>query len=596
MSLKRAKKKKQKQLEQKHNELDVQVETAEETQQEDETGDEAANQDVTTQSPCQESDEKSTEDSTENDEAPKEDDTESEAENDDSTEAPDEQELLEQQEKEEFADMMQAFKIAVESANEKDPDEETLIRLFGESNFESSKEKVIENPEELIDEADKPKSYLGLRILYTASAVLFVGVLLIFGIVSIFDKDKLVSESENRTLAKRPEFSVATLFDGKYTVEFENYYSDNFPGREFFIGVNSKLKDVFTRFSTGENSDVIISVDKTDDDFAGEGVDLGNKPQPEEEQTQVEESTTKPVIQEPVSIKGSLVLSGNRAMEIFTYGEKSADRYAAIVNKTAKAMPEGVKFYSLIAPTAVEFYGTDSYTTGKHSQLDAIKKVYAKMDAGVIKVDAYSAIAPKSDEYIYFRTDLHWTARGAYYAYTSFCKSAGLTAPELSAFPSHEIDGFVGSLYRTSQAEILKKNPDKVECFDLLVEATNTVYNSAAMNGGIQSYIVANKVNGSNKYLAFISGDQPLEKITTNVKNGKKILVIKESFGNAFVPFLCNIYEEVYVVDPRQIDMYLPDFVKNNGIQEVLAINYSFGISNSKYCKELDKLTTKVAK
>ena len=110
------------------------------------------------------------------------------------------------------------------------------------------------------------------------------------------------------------------------------------------------------------------------------------------------------------------------------------------------------------------------------------------------------------------------------------------------------------------------------------------------MNDGVKTYVVAKKVSGDNKYLAFISGDQPLEKITTGVTNGKKILVIKESFGNAFVPFLCNNYQEVYVVDPRKIDMNLPEFIKNNGIGEVLAINYSFGMSNKFYCDSLESM------
>ena len=212
------------------------------------------------------------------------------------------------------------------------------------------------------------------------------------------------------------------------------------------------------------------------------------------------------------------------------------------------------------------------------------------LDDSIIKVDAYSSLVDKSKEYIYFRTDHHWTARGAYYAYSAFCDAAGATAPAITDFKTHNIDGFVGSLYRSSQASVLKKDPDYVECFELLVDATNMVYSSQAMTDGTKTYIVANKVSGDNKYLAFISGDQPIEKITTSVKNGKKILVLKESFGNAFVPFLCNNYEEVYVVDPRKIDMNLPEFVKTNGIQEVLAINYSFGLSNKTYCSALNNL------
>ncbi len=504
------------------------------------------------------------------------------------------EDVVEQKEKEDFAVMMQGFKAAVEHVNEKDPDEETLIRLFGECDSNSLKEKVIEHPFEIVEKEERRISHLALRIMYAASVVLFVSVLLVFGTVSFFDKDKTISETENRALAKKPTFTISAIFSGKYMIEYENYYSDHFPARDFFIGVNGKIKNTLTRFSAGENTDVIISVDKSDDDFAGEGVDLGNNSSEEKEEQKGNVSDITP--DEEATVKGSIIITGNRAMEIYTYNEKDANRYASVVNKTASAMPEGVKFYSLIAPTAVEFYGTKTYREGVHSQYDAINKIYSKLDKSIVRVDAYSELTNKSKEYIYFRTDHHWTARGAYYAYTAFCRAAGTTAPKIDEFLTHKIEDFVGSLYRSSQADVLKKNPDYVECFELLVDATNTVYETPELTNGINTYIVAKKVNADNKYLAFISGDQPIEKIVTSVANGKKILVLKESFGNAFVPFLCNNYEEVYVVDPRKVDLYLPDFVSENSIQEVLAINYCFGISNSKYCKELEKLIVKEVK
>lgn len=584
MSSKRAKKKKQKQLEEKQLELQ-QVEQAEDenipTPQSD------AEPDEVTQEPAEEATVQTTEEISED--AEQSQDGEDEA----VDEAEDEQNTIDQKEKEDFAVMMQSFKAAVEQVNEKDPDEETLIRLFGECDTDSHKEKVIENPYEIVEKEEFRISRLALKILYAASAVLFCCVLTVFGVISFVDEDKLISETENRALAARPQLTLSAIFSGKYTVEYENYYSDNFPMRDFFIGVNGKLKNVLTRFSLGENTDVIISVDKSDDDFAGEGIDLGVTPQEDEG---MKENTAQVTPDDEASIKGSIIVSGDRAMEIYTYKEKDAVRYASIVNKTAAAMPEGVKLYSLVAPTAVEFYGTKTYREGIHSQREAIKNIYSKLDKNVISVDAYSALVEKSEEYIYFRTDHHWTARGAYYAYDAFCKKAELTAPAIESFTTHRIEDFVGSLHRSSQADVLKKNPDYVECFELQVDATNTVYSSSEMTDGISTYIVAKKVNADNKYLAFISGDQPIEKITTSVKNGKKIVVLKESFGNAFVPFLCNNYEEIYVVDPRKVDLYLPDFVADNGIQEVLAINYCFGISNSKYCNELEKLTVKEVK
>ena len=110
------------------------------------------------------------------------------------------------------------------------------------------------------------------------------------------------------------------------------------------------------------------------------------------------------------------------------------------------------------------------------------------------------------------------------------------------------------------------------------------------MENGRKVFVVARAVNSDNKYLAFIGGDQPLEKIVTSNKNGKKILVIKESYGNALVPFLCDNYEEVYVVDPRKTNFNLASFVKNQSIDEVLMINYTFAMANETYKNALQAM------
>lgn len=426
-----------------------------------------------------------------------------------------------------------------------------------------------------------------LKRLYRLSAVLFAAILVLFGFVSAVDKNKTVSKEENRKLAEKPKFSFSSLFKGEYTVDFENFYSDNFPARSFFMSCSNKINDVFTRFSGGSD-EVMISTEKKDEDFVGEGVDLlGEKKQG------MKENTAEVAPDSEASIRGSILIAGNRALEMYYHNQEKSKAYADMLNRTAAAMPNGVKFYSMLCPTAIEFYGTAQYREGVHSQRDSIQKTYDMLSDSIIKVDVYSNLVDNVKDYIYFRSDHHWTARGAYCGYKAFCDVSGNTATPLESFATHKLDGFLGSLYKASQqAQVLADNPDYVECFDLSVDVQNTVYPNTAMNptDGVSTYVVAREVNDSNKYLAFIAGDQPLEKIVTSVKNGKKILVIKESYGNALVPFLCNNYEEVYVVDPRWIDMNLPTFVAANGINEVMAINYMFAIGNQTYCNAFSKM------
>ena len=111
--------------------------------------------------------------------------------------------------------------------------------------FENPKDIEKNNIERIRNEKEKR---LYRKLISALSIFLFLGILLFFLFLSIIDKDQLVSESEKRTLAQRPEFSASQLFLGKWTTDYENYYSDNFPFRDVFISVSKKLETLLTRF------------------------------------------------------------------------------------------------------------------------------------------------------------------------------------------------------------------------------------------------------------------------------------------------------------------------------------------------------------
>lgn len=311
-----------------------------------------------------------------------------------------------------------------------------------------------------------------------------------------------------------------------------------------------------------------------------------------ESTTEPTQSTTAPTTTQPTpySTKGSIIIQGDRAMEIYGVAQNSLKSYSSVISEFAKRVPKA-NVYVLLAPTSIEFYGPESYRTGSHSQAKGIGIAYEALSGDNIKtVDALSEIAKYTNEYIYFRTDHHWTARGAYHAYTAFCKTAGLTPTKLEDHKSGRIDGFVGTMYSYTSAQVLADNPDYVEYFYPLSEATGMIYTDASMANGRSMKIITENVSNRNKYLTFLEGDNPLEKITTSNKNGKKVAVIKESYGNAFAPFLIDHYEEVYVIDPRKVDMNLKSFVFDNGITDIVFINYPFVPSNPTYRTAFDKM------
>ncbi|MDO5015371.1 MAG: DHHW family protein [Clostridia bacterium] len=295
---------------------------------------------------------------------------------------------------------------------------------------------------------------------------------------------------------------------------------------------------------------------------------------------------TAPTTEAKYEIKSSILVQGTRAMEIYYVSPKSLQRYAGTLNTFANKVP-GVNVYSIIAPTSVEFYGPSKYRTGSHSQIKGIQIASDAMNSKIKKVYVRDNLEKHKNEYLYFRTDHHWTARGAYYAYETFASSAGFSHVSLSSHQSGRLNDFVGSYYRYTKDDVLKKNPDYVEFFKPTTSTTATVYNDASMTGGYEIKVINDGVTASNKYLAFIGGDHALLKIKTNVSNGRKIVLIKESYGNAFAPFLCNNFSEVYVVDPRKFNSKLDTFVKNNNITDVVFLNYTFAMSNPTYMKGL---------
>ncbi len=273
------------------------------------------------------------------------------------------------------------------------------------------------------------------------------------------------------------------------------------------------------------------------------------------------------------SVDSTVIIQGNRAMEIFSVSQKWLTRYGENINTFASTVPNS-HVYVLLAPTSVEFYGPDDYKTKNHLFETAIDYAYTP--------DCRDTMARHTDEYIYLRTDHHWTATGAYYAYVTFCRAAGLEYPKLSEYKSGEIEGFVGSLYSKTQEAVLKNDPDTVKYYFPLTKSTGHAYDTAALTGGRTAKVINTNVSSKYAYLCFIEGDNPILKYDTENHNGKSILMVKESYGNAFAPFLTDNYETVYVVDPRKVDLNL--------IDDVLFLNYAFAPSNPTYRNAFEKM------
>lgn len=273
--------------------------------------------------------------------------------------------------------------------------------------------------------------------------------------------------------------------------------------------------------------------------------------------------------------KGAVFLYKNRGFELFSGGSGMGKKYAEVINMYSRLKIPGLKIYNLIIPNGFEFEVREKYKNKVRPAKEAINEVFAAEDPEIIKVNPVDDLRKHRTEYLYFHTDHHWTSLGAYYAYTSFCAAAGLTPVSLANVPSKVKPGFLGFFYRLTRAASLKANPDSVRYY-LFPDSLDFYIGSNSIGYWSKSHMYAETASGDNSYSVFLQGDLPICKMETQHKNGRKIAIVKESYGNAFAPFLTNNYEKVIVVDQRS---YRGDFIgmlKAEGINELLFINNIF--------------------
>lgn len=277
---------------------------------------------------------------------------------------------------------------------------------------------------------------------------------------------------------------------------------------------------------------------------------------------------------------------GDTGYEMYTYVESTAKKYADNINAIADAVEGTATVYMLPAPLSSGItlpdvlYGKDIFSDQKAAE----DGIIGFMNDNVVSVPLNKAMMAHRSEYIYFRTDHHWTATGAYYAYAEFCKLAGKTANPLESYATEEFPGFLGTFYRdTNESSHLGDNPDTVVAYHPLSADATLDYTDK--NGQVIRWpIIYDQSNApaSYKYGTFVGGDQPYTIIKNPaITDGSSCVVVKESFGNAFVPFLVDHYETVHVIDYRYWEGSVSDFVKTNGVDDVLFVNNLSAIRSS---------------
>ena len=280
----------------------------------------------------------------------------------------------------------------------------------------------------------------------------------------------------------------------------------------------------------------------------------------------------------PVEQLGALLIVGDTAYEYYNFVLKTADKYITTVNRAGEVLKGKADVYAMIIPTSMDITLPASVRetiTNVSDQKKAIDYMYSSIN-GVKKIELFDVLKSHRNEYIYYRNDHHWTSLGAWYAYQQFAALRGNGSASLeNDFTKVEYDGFRGTFYNDSQKNPALNNPDTVVAYK--PNCTNHIDIIQANGEPLDWSIITNVSDwrADSKYNTFIGGDNPWSVIKNPNKNdGSACLIIKDSFGNAFTPFLVPDYQYVYVLDFRYYKKISSDklsaVVAKNNIKDVI--------------------------
>lgn len=419
-------------------------------------------------------------------------------------------------------------------------------------------------PKELLSGAPEFAQWLSIRIFAGIMAVgLVVGLL--------FFLRPTTSQLENRELTQFPAFSIETVLNGEYFAQLSLWYADTYPLREVLVGWSRSLTGLFGI----QPQQQLVGSDQTADELppAEQATNLNI-----EERKQVEVPTEQAMADDiQANVMGRLYVENGAAYSVYYFSQESVEQYATAISIAAQRLDGIANVYSIIVPnnSAVMLDEQTLNDLGGTDQSQAIDYFYSLYDPNVRTVRVLDALrASAKDEYLYFRSDHHWTADGSYIAYVLYCQRAEIDPVDKSTLETVTFEPFLGSYYTELDLPAMAENPDYVKAY--YPNGTNDMIYWDEAGNPVESHVI-NDVSGwaeNSLYNTFIAGDQAETHIYNPAFNDdSSVLVVKDSFGTCFVPWLVNNYQNTWVIDFRYTGQNIVDFVKEHEIQNVIFLN-----------------------
>ncbi len=350
--------------------------------------------------------------------------------------------------------------------------------------------------------------------------------LLIFGFtaISLFTPIKKFSENENRVLAQRPKFQWNSLWKGTYTKDYETFITDQFFKRDAWIGIKT-----WTELAMQKKE--INGVFFARDDYL---IETQKK----------EEVDTKQL-------------------------EKNEEWLLKFISKYEKLFGSD-RVHAMLVPTASEVLADKlpkfAQTYSQQKLLDEMKTNFPK---GTF-LDVGETLKQHTEEYIYYKTDHHWTAQGAYYAYEQWAKACEFLPWDSSKFQIEKVnDSFYGTIY--SKINIKTTKPDEIYLYqtketyqveyDMDRKKKDTLYEKSHLET-------------KDKYSVYLDGNHGIVQVDTNIQDNadRKLLILKDSYAHCFTPFAVNHFPVTYMIDLRYFNMPISQFIKNYQITDILVL------------------------
>lgn len=350
------------------------------------------------------------------------------------------------------------------------------------------------------------------------TCLVFFGILLAMPIITAILPKETFSEMENKSLQTMPKISAKSVYDRSYMNKLETYISDHFAGRTGWIKVKTNLENALGKYEQN----------------------------------------------------GIYILDKRLVEKIDEPDYESIDKTIAAVNTFAE--DNNVPVFFMLVPTSAEIYADEIPENAPNiNQKELIGYVYGNLKP-VNTIDVYGTMASNREKYIYYRTDHHWTTKGAYCAYAAAGKKMGYIAEPEGAYDiEHAAADFRGTFYSKVLYDGIE--PDTMDYYHLVngsrVKEVLVTSEYGKDPVSYDSMYFREYLNVKDKYSSFLGTNQPIVTIKTD-SDGGKLLIFKDSYAHCYAPFLTENYSEITLLDMRYIKMSYRELVNVDDYDQVL--------------------------